>query len=87
MYKEMSVKYLLLNMKYPSYIKLQTFLVIAWLVGAILTFVFAHNSQIWFLKNGPWLYPIIALLEFGEAYMAIRKAKKGFDIQPNKSGA
>ncbi len=87
MYREMKVKYLLLNMKYPSYIKLQSFLVIALLVGAILTFFFAQSSQIWFLKNGPWLYPIIALLEVGEAYMAIRKAKKKFDVQQNKSTA
>jgi hypothetical protein len=87
MYKEMEVKYLFLSMKYPSYIKLQTFLVVGWLVAAVLAFVFAKNSQIWFIKNGPWLYPIVALLEIGEAYIAIRKAKSKFDVQPNESTA
>lgn len=87
MYNEMKVKYMLLNMKYPSYIKLQAFLVISLLLGAILTFFMAQDSQTWFLKNGPWLYPIIALLEVGEAYIAIRKAKKEFNVQQNTSAA
>lgn len=87
MYSKMNVKYLLFNLKYPSYIKLQVFLVVAWLVGAILTFFLAQNSLVWFLKNGPWLYPIIAFLEICEAYIAVKKAKKEFDIDTNSSSA
>lgn len=87
MNEEMRVKYLFLNMKYPSYIKLQSIFVIAWLVGAVLSYFLAQDSQVWFLKNGPWLYPIIALLEAGEAYMAIKKAKKEFNVQPSTTTA
>ena len=86
-FTKVKVKYMLLNMKYPSYIKLQTFLVIAWLLGAILTFFMAQDSQTWFFKNGPWLYPIIALIEVGEAYIAIRRAKQEFNVQQNTSAA
>lgn len=87
MKNEMRVKYLFINLKYPSYIKLQAILIIALLSGAILTYFFAHDSQFWFLRNGPWFYPIIALLEVGEAYIAIRKAKKTFNEQPDASSA
>jgi len=80
MNEEMRVKYLFINMRYPLYIKLQTIFVIAWLIAAIASFFLAQNSQVWFFKNGPWLYPIIALLQVGEAFIAIKKSKKESEI-------
>ena len=81
MYEEMRVKYFILNLKYPAYINLQVVLVVAWIIGALLCFFFARDSQIWLLKNGWWLCPLVAFLEVVESFVAINKAKKDFNNQ------
>jgi len=81
MYEEMRLKYLFINLKYSAYIKLQVILVVALIIGALLCLFFARDSQIWLLKNGGWLCPIVALLEVGESFWAINKAKKDFNSQ------
>ena len=85
MYEEMRVKYLLINLKYPTYVRLQIVLVAAWIIGALLCFIFGRDSSFWLLKNGWWLCPIVALLEVGESFVAINKAKKDFKIQTKNS--
>ena len=81
MYQDMKVNFGIFSIKYPSYIKLQATIVIALLISSILCFLFAQDSQIWLLKNGHWLYPVIALLEVGESFIAIKKSKKDFNTQ------
>ena len=81
MSEEMRIKYLFVDMKYSLYIKLQGAFVIALLIGAALSFFLAQDSDEWFLKNGWWLLSIFALLEVGEAYIAIKKSKKEFNAQ------
>ena len=43
MYDDMKVKYLFLNLDYPAYKRLQVFLVLAWLIGAAVCFVFKNT--------------------------------------------
>jgi len=81
MNEEMRIKYLFVDMKYSLYIQLQGAFVIALLIGAILSFFLAQDSEIWFFKNSFWILPIFALLEMGEAYIAIKKSKKEFNAQ------
>ena len=78
MYEEMRVKYLFINLRYPAYVRLQIVAVAAWIVGALLCFLFAGDSSVWLLRNGWWLCPCGALLEVGESFVAINKAKKDF---------
>ena len=79
MYEEMRIKYYFVDMKYSLYIQFQGAFVIALLIGAILCFFLTQDSDNWFLKNGWWLLSIFALLEVGEAYIAIKKSKKEFN--------
>ena len=78
MYEEMRVKYLFVNLKYPSYVRLQVFLVVGWVVAGGLLFLFARDSQAWLLKNGWWLCPLIAVCEVMESLVAVAKAKKDY---------
>lgn len=75
----MRVKYLFIDLKYPAYIKLQIFLVVGWLLGAVLCFMFAKESAGWFVKNGWWLCLTIAVLESFESIGAIYKAKENYN--------
>ncbi|MDH3214546.1 MAG: hypothetical protein OEM05_18875 [Myxococcales bacterium] len=75
MYEDTQVKYLFVALKYPAYVKLQVALVIGWLIGSILCFSWARESDVWLLKNGWWLCLAIGGLEVLESLVAIRKAK------------
>jgi len=79
MYENMRVKYLFVDLEYPAYIKLQVVLAVAWMIGALLSFLFGRDSQMWLLQNGWWFGPIVAFLEVVEAFMAVNKAKKLFN--------
>ena len=81
MYEQMRVKYLFLDLEYPAYIKLQAVLAVAWIIGALLSFFFGRDSQMWLLQNGWWFGPIVAFLEVVEAFVAVNKAKKDFNSQ------
>lgn len=81
MNEEMRIKYLFVDMKYSLYIQFQGAFVIALLIGAILCYFLTQDSDNWFLKNSWWLLSIFALLEVGEAYIAIKKSKKEFNAQ------
>jgi len=87
MNEEMRIKYLFVDMKYSSYIKLQGTFIIALLIGAMLSFFLAQDSETWFFKNSFWLLPIVAVLEMGEAYIAIKKSKKEFNAQQSTDTA
>lgn len=82
---EMRVKYLFINLKYPAYVKLQMVIVAGWFIGALLCFLYAKDSPIWVLKNSWWLCVVIALLEVGESFLAIGKAKRDFRIANENS--
>lgn len=87
MNEEMRIKYLFVDMKYSLYVKIQGTFVITLLIGAILSFFLAQNSEIWFFKNSFWLLPIFAVLEAGEAYIAIKKSKKEFNAEQSTDNA
>ena len=87
MNEEMRIKYYFVDMKYSLYIQFQGAFVIALLIGAILCFFLTQDSDNWFLKNGWWLLLIFALLEVGEAYIAIKKSKKEFNAQQSTDSA
>ena len=76
MYEEMRVKYFLVNFKYPTYLKLQIICISSLIIYALLCFLFAGDSSLWFLKNGWWLGIVVGLLEGGESFFAIKKAKR-----------
>jgi len=76
MYEEMRVKYLFINMRYPAYVKLQVVTIIGGIIGALLLFFLARDSQYWVLKNGWWILAVASLLEVGETFLAIKRAKK-----------
>ena len=78
MYDEMKVKILFLNIKYPLYLKIQIAMVIGWFIGGFLCYLYLKDSSVWYLKNGWWLFPVIAILEVGEAFVVIKKAKKEY---------
>lgn len=78
MYKDMRVKYLFVNLKYPAYVKLQVALVVGWFVAGGVLFFFARDSGIWLLANGWWLCPVIAVAEVAESMAAVAKAKKDY---------
>ncbi|MES0488539.1 MAG: hypothetical protein ABUK01_01005 [Leptospirales bacterium] len=79
MYEEMSVKFLHINMKYRSYVTLQTAIVIAFAIIALACLFYTRDSPVWVLKNGWWLFSLGAVFEFGETILVINKAKKEFD--------
>ena len=74
--QKMRVKYLFVDLRYPTYLKLQIVLVIGWIIGALLCYIFLRDNSVWLLKNGWWLCLVVALLEVGESFLAINKAKK-----------
>ncbi|MFB3109000.1 MAG: hypothetical protein ACE1ZE_06470 [Candidatus Binatia bacterium] len=79
MYEKMRVKYLFVNLEYPTYIKLQAVLAVAWMMGGLLSFLYGRDSQMWLLQNGWWFGPCVALLEVIEAFVAVNKAKREFN--------
>ena len=87
MNEEMRIKYLFVDMKYSLYIQFQGSFVIALLIGAILCFFLTQDSDNWFLKNGWWLLSVFAVLEAGEAYIAIKKSKKEFNAEQSTDNA
>lgn len=82
---EMKVSYLGVTLKYHAYLKLQITIIAALIIGALLCFFLTGDSEIWLVKNGWWLLPIVALLEVGESLIAIRKANRDFNKQANSS--
>ncbi len=82
MYEGLRVKYFLINLKYPVYVKMQAVLIIGWIVGSILFYLFAPTSDIWLLEwlleNSWWLCLVVGGLEVVESLVAISKAKKDY---------
>ena len=76
MYEEMRVKYFFVNLKYPAYLKLPIICISAFIIYGLLCFLFAGGSSLWLLKNGWWLGIVVGLLEGGESFFAIKKAKR-----------
>ena len=78
MSEEMRVKYLFVDLKYSTYVKLCAVITICWLLLGGFFFVYTQDSSIWFLKNGWWLSPVVALVGVIESILAISKAKKEY---------
>lgn len=72
---EMRVKYLFVNLRYSTYVKLEMALVAVLLIAALSCFLFARDSRFLLLRNGWWLCLLGAVLEAGESFLAIRHAK------------
>lgn len=85
MYEEMNVKYLIVNLKYSAYIKLQIALIFTCLVGAVLCYQFARGGDTWFFKNSWWLFIVAGILEAVESLIAIKKAKNDYDANMKQS--
>ncbi|WP_441004573.1 hypothetical protein [Pseudocolwellia agarivorans] len=78
MYQNMSIKYLFINLKYPSYVKLQVILFTFWVIASPISYVLLKESSISLLHNAWWVCLCIALAEAFESFLAIKKAKKGY---------
>ena len=79
MYEDMRIKYLGVNLKYSSYVTLQTFLIIAWLIASSFCFIYLKSNDIWFFKNAWWFCIIIGFLELVESFIAISKTKRDYN--------
>jgi uncharacterized membrane protein len=75
MYKDMPVKYLFINLKYPTYVSLQVTLIVGWMIAAGLFLAFGLGSDVWWIRNGWWLSLAAGCLEIIESLMAVNKAK------------
>lgn len=82
-YDDMRVKYLFLNLPYPSYLKLQIALFICWIVAGLALLAFRGHDH-WLLANAWWICLVAAVGEAGEAYFAIKHAKKKYDAEMNR---
>jgi len=78
MYKDMRVKYLFINMRYPVYVKFQGMLIVALVIAALPSFLYFKDSPNWMLKNVWWVLLIMVGLEIVETFLAIGKAKRDF---------
>ncbi|MCP4375911.1 MAG: hypothetical protein GY794_07030 [bacterium] len=81
MYEEMRVKYLGLNLKYSTYLKLQGLLVVLCIIAALPCFLYLKDHSRWILRNAWWCCLVVAFLEVVESVVAITKAKKDFNRQ------
>ena len=57
MYDEMRVKYLFVNLKYQSYLRLQVFLVVFLFIAAIICYIYLRDSSDLIYRNAWWLCP------------------------------
>ena len=78
MYKDMRVKYLFINMRYPVYVKCQGMLIAVLIIAVLPSFFYLKDSPIWMLKNLWWFCLVLAGLEILETLLAIGKTKRDF---------
>lgn len=79
MYENMTVKYLFVNLKYPTYIKLQSALLAGWIIAAVLFYIYGADSTHWLWGNAWWICLVVAALEILESQLAIKKAKASYN--------
>jgi uncharacterized membrane protein len=70
------VKYLFLNFRYQTYLRLQAAIVTALLVAAVLFFLFTRGHSFWLLDNAWWACLVVAGLEVAETWLALRQSKR-----------
>lgn len=70
------VKYLFLNFRYQTFLRLQAAIVTGLLVAAVLFFLFAQGHSIWLLDNAWWACLVVAALEVGETWLALQYSKR-----------
>jgi hypothetical protein len=87
MYQEMKVKYLFVELVYPTYVKLQVTLFLVWLTASPICFLFLNDSQLPYAEHYWWACIAIAVLEAAEAYIAIKKSKRNFSPIAAESSA
>lgn len=76
MSEELRVKYLFVNLKYSTYVKLCLAIAVVWYSVVAVLFIVGRDSSVWILKNGWWVLLLLSLVGLGEACFAISKAKK-----------
>lgn len=70
------IRFLFLDLDYRSYVTLQSAIVCAWAVAAVLFFLFGRGSEVWLWDNAWWICLLAAVLEIFESRVAITRAKK-----------
>jgi hypothetical protein len=78
MYGDMRVKYLLLDMAYPAYVRMQATIVGGLLLASLVFFFHGRESSLWVVSNGWWLCLVGAVLEVAEAMVAVNSAKEEY---------
>lgn len=78
MYDDMKVNFVLFTLKYRTYVRTQTAVISALLLLAALAYLYGRDSTNWIIDNGWWICLVIAVLEMGEAVVAITLAKKKY---------
>lgn len=78
MYEDMRVKYLGINLSYPTYLKMQICLVVLLLIASALCFLFLRDHSFWFWRYLWLIWLVIAPLEILETVLAVGKAKKEY---------
>lgn len=76
MYEGMRIRYLFFDLDYRSYLVLQTAVICAWGVAAVLFYLFGRGSEAWLWDNAWWICVLVAALELQASIMAVSKAKK-----------
>lgn len=78
MYEDMKINFILFSLKYRTYVRTQIAAVSILLLLAVLAYAYGRDSAVWFIGNGWWICLVLALLEIGEAVVAITLAKKKY---------
>jgi len=76
-FEAMRVKYMFMDLRYPTYLKLQISLVVVGAVLAAVLFPYRGDAN-WLLGNGWWLCLVAVVGEVLESVVAISVAKKKY---------
>jgi hypothetical protein len=78
-YENMKINFVVFKLKYKTYIKLQTVIVSSLLALSPVAYFLGRDSADWMIGNAWWLCLVIAMLEVGEAMVAVTLAKKKYN--------
>lgn len=78
MYEDMKINFILFSLKYRAYVRMQITAISVLLLLSVVAYLYGRDSASWFISNGWWICLVVALLEVGEAVVAITVAKKKY---------
>jgi hypothetical protein len=78
MYEDMKINFILFSLKYRAYVRMQITAISVLLLLSAVAYLYGRDSADWFIGNGWWICLVVALLEVGEAVVAITLAKKKY---------